>query len=276
MRKAIKAIKIISVYFKSEGIMQADLAVPAKRIKYNIHLSAATWSKDSHGLFDYEDFSVKRNNLLTRGVKFLVRVPNTPDAVDLLSEKEITDSKVPIESILLKIVPNKENPEVFQIENCSRTGKYEDAIDKLWLIIKSLQRDGEKEEYKLSRGEILKLGRVRLKVKDYRLDGSEAEETKSNEADDNPTDVRKCNDMPRDRSDQCRVCFRETNTETDPLLSLCKCTGSVKFIHLVCLKTWLNQKLTKHETASLVSYYWKSFDCEICKALYPRKLWCER
>lgn len=74
-----------------------------------------------------------------------MRVPNVPDAVELLSEKEIADSKVPIESILLKIVPNKENPEVFQIENCSRTGKYEDAIDKLWLIIKSLQRDEEKE-----------------------------------------------------------------------------------------------------------------------------------
>lgn len=117
---------------------------------------------------------------------------------------------------------------------------------------------------------------MRLKVKDYRLDGSEVEEEKTAEVDENPTDVRRCDDMPKEGADQCRVCFRESNAENDPLLSLCKCTGSVKFIHLLCLKTWLNLKLTQHQSPSLRSYYWKSFDCEICKSLYPRKTVCER
>lgn len=98
-------------------------------------------------MFDYEDFTVKRRNLLTRLVKYLVRTSNTPDEIDLLTEKEILARKIPNESILLKIVPNKENPETFQIENCSKTGMYGEAIDKLWLITKSLKRNGEKEVY---------------------------------------------------------------------------------------------------------------------------------
>lgn len=108
-------------------------------------MSTATWTKDSHGLFDYEDFGVKRKSLLTRTTKYLVRVNSPTDGVELVSEKEISNRKIPNESILLKVIPDEENPESFQIENCSRTGKYEDAIDKLWLVVKSLKKDGEKE-----------------------------------------------------------------------------------------------------------------------------------
>jgi len=31
------------------------------------------------------------------------------------------------------------------VENCSKTGIYEEAIDKLWLITKSLKKSGLKE-----------------------------------------------------------------------------------------------------------------------------------
>ena len=108
-------------------------------------MSTATWSKDSHGLFDYEDFAVKRKNLLARTTKFLVRTPGNQESVELLNEKETANRKIPSESILLKVFPNKENANSFIVENCSRTGKYEDAIDKLWLVIKSLKRDETKE-----------------------------------------------------------------------------------------------------------------------------------
>lgn len=49
----------------------------------------------------------------------------------------------------------------------------------------------------------------------------------------------------------------------------CKCTGSVGFIHFECLRNWLATKLQKKETEHLVSMYWKTFECEICKQAYP-------
>lgn len=123
---------------------------PSTNFKYSapnrsMHLSTATWTKDSHGLFDYEDMGVQRKGLVARSVKYLVREPSADGEVELLGEEEVESRKIPDQSLLLKIVPNKENPESFLIESCSKTGRYEDATDKLWLIINSLKRDNVKE-----------------------------------------------------------------------------------------------------------------------------------
>lgn len=120
----------------------------------------------------------------------------------------------------------------------------------------------------MSRGEIIKLGRVRLKVRAYRTENAEEELKDEGEAD--PINLRECDDKPADGKDQCKVCFTEANTQSNPLLSPCNCAGSMKFIHLMCLKTWLNSKLTVQQTDSIRSYFWKSFECEICKVLFPR------
>ena len=37
---------------------------------------------------------------------------------------------------------------------------------------------------------------------------------------------------------QCRICMEGENTSS-PLLSPCKCSGSIRYIHEECLKTWL-------------------------------------
>jgi len=36
----------------------------------------------------------------------------------------------------------------------------------------------------------------------------------------------------------CRFCFEPTLAPNDPLITPCKCTGSVRYIHLQCLKQW--------------------------------------
>ena len=37
-------------------------------------------------------------------------------------------------------------------------------------------------------------------------------------------------------SNQCRFCFGENDTEQNPLLSPCKCIGTIHVIHFPCLK----------------------------------------
>ncbi len=73
-------------------------------------------------------------------------------------------------------------------------------------------------------------------------------------------------------NENCRLCYDIAgDDETNPMLSICKCKGSVNNIHLNCLKLWLQQKLTKKEitTKSGMSYTIKSFNCELCKEPYP-------
>jgi hypothetical protein len=42
----------------------------------------------------------------------------------------------------------------------------------------------------------------------------------------------------------------------------------MKFIHVACLKEWLEGKKHMKETPIVNSYIWKNLECEICKTSY--------
>ena len=65
---------------------------------------------------------------------------------------------------------------------------------------------------------------------------------------------------------KCRFCWCYEVCEEDPLLKVCKCKGSVGFIHLSCLKSWLATKKNEKVNPFYSSYYWKNFECELCKS----------
>ena len=51
-------------------------------------------------------------------------------------------------------------------------------------------------------------------------------------------------DVPGEHDETCcHICYDRELDEEDPLLSFCKCDGSVKYTHLVCLKQWLWSKV---------------------------------
>lgn len=68
---------------------------------------------------------------------------------------------------------------------------------------------------------------------------------------------------------KCRFCWSSYADPTNPLLASCKCAGSISFIHFNCLRGWLDVKKQMKVSPSFSSFYWKSFECEICKKAYP-------
>ncbi|CDW75312.1 fha domain [Stylonychia lemnae] len=70
----------------------------------------------------------------------------------------------------------------------------------------------------------------------------------------------------------CRICFSELYTEENPLISPCKCSGSMKHIHLECLRIWLSRKENVKNSAFVTSYSWKAFHCELCKSEYNDRI----
>lgn len=68
----------------------------------------------------------------------------------------------------------------------------------------------------------------------------------------------------------CKICLSEEEpTEpNNPLITPCKCGGSMKHIHVNCLREWLEGKKHMKETDVVNSYIWKNLECEICKASY--------
>lgn len=116
---------------------------------------------------------------------------------------------------------------------------------------------------------MIKLGRVKFRVKDFACEfmGQTPEELYAQEL----KEARPCLmlDPKSPEVSQCRFCWGNESNDENPCIVPCKCSGSVGFIHYNCLKNWLSTKMQKKESDHLVSMYWKTFECEICKFAYP-------
>lgn len=72
----------------------------------------------------------------------------------------------------------------------------------------------------------------------------------------------------------CRICYEEEDPLSNfdnPLVQPCTCSGSLRYIHLNCLKQWLNTKsCTKILSNELYSAFLvQPVQCEICQTKFP-------
>jgi len=68
----------------------------------------------------------------------------------------------------------------------------------------------------------------------------------------------------------CKICLGdEINDLNNPLITPCQCAGSMKFIHLNCLRQWIRQRITVSSSNSVTAITWKILSCELCKNPYP-------
>lgn len=67
----------------------------------------------------------------------------------------------------------------------------------------------------------------------------------------------------------CRICLMEESEIDNPLFAPCKCSGSMRFIHHGCLKTWFGNKRIMKVSNIVTTYFWKNLECELCKTAYP-------
>jgi hypothetical protein len=69
----------------------------------------------------------------------------------------------------------------------------------------------------------------------------------------------------------CRICYQEEEKDDDPLIQPCLCSGSLKYIHLNCLKQWIGTrnciKIENNEYCNI--FLIKEVDCELCKSKLP-------
>ena len=74
----------------------------------------------------------------------------------------------------------------------------------------------------------------------------------------------------------CRICYQEEEDDLlNPLIKPCKCSGSMKYIHLKCLLHWLksrtsNNQIMNNSNENFNAYYInQKTECELCKQLFP-------
>ena len=82
-------------------------------------------------------------------------------------------------------------------------------------------------------------------------------------------------DKDKDKKKLCRICYMsETNSVSDPLIKPCKCSGSMKYIHLKCLIHWLKTKIQVDKSEYVDNEYFTIYssekvECELCKEIFP-------
>ena len=174
-----------------------------------------------------------------------------------------------------------------------RTYNGEALKGRVWISIKELRSDlnghqskksndtskdniSNFNKYILHQGDIIKLGRIELKVRSIRLDGNKhiplsLPTTKSRTK---TSSLNLNNDTEHNNNNQykrtCRICFGEDEVES-PLINPCKCAGGVKYIHLHCLQQWLKTKRVARSSSNenCSTYTYKKISCELCKTILP-------
>lgn len=144
--------------------------------------------------------------------------------------------------------------------------------DKLWFVLKAPCELNTKinyrsnYDYSLKLNDILKLGRIKFQVKHINILGKTVEKS---EMVFKPYEDAEIIQKTEDEQ-SCRICLYDTMTEDNPMIALCKCKGT-NILHFKCLQAWLQHKVSIREIPNKfgVSYTLKSFNCEICKELYP-------
>ena len=203
-----------------------------------IQVKCKTWNRESHGLFDYNSNQVIEQNLNTNTSGSLIRKGN-----DLYLTPE---NSTPGTGLLLNIYESNGDFIIVPVKQ-----------EKLGLVLNKANFKGSKG-FKLSEGDLVRLGKINLRVQsisnpecEKEVSGDEFEGSNAGE-------------------NTCRVCFRTHTNIIDPLLSICKCSGSMGLTHLKCMQRWLLSKAITKNNVNCVSYCWRSLCCDICKESLPQ------
>ena len=186
-----------------------------------------------------------------------------------------------------------------------------------WFLIKPSKIGTKMNKYKLNSGDIIKIGRISLRIRDIHFSSSNDKNTNKNDilsnsenADFNTKDLntlrteananigsrnylsKKVNFISQTKSKGikkislsknllnkiekknkvCRICYvEEDDPENNPLLQPCLCSGSMKYIHLSCLKHWISTRSCEKidTTTYCIVYIIKQVECELCKTKFP-------
>ena len=234
---------------------------------------------------------------------------NNEEEIELIKNNKILKDKFNIKSkktkIICEIDYHQQNSNFYFI-NPLHSGNYnkiftKENCERIWKKI------SKEEETEINEGDIYKLGRVRLKfdkiifntntgrnntintetnnfnsnshlnilnnsnnVTNIIYNNSITADISGNEQNENSNIKNNLSPSENEIKYNCRICYRNDSDINDPLISPCKCSGSMGYIHYKCLKSCIDAKIHKKKEDNYILYSWKSFNCEICLFPYPK------
>lgn len=137
-------------------------------------------------------------------------------------------------------------------------------IKKLWTVVKEIG------QHVLSEGDIIKLGRFKLRVRQI-CTGPEDDPVRPDVAGGEISTGHVAG--PEASGMPCRICLLESSgQDDDPLVEACNCRGSIQYVHLGCLRYWINGRLCLTDSSAKHAYLFRQLACELCKCNYPLEI----
>lgn len=314
-------------------------------------MKAYTWEKDSNELIDYDQAELMLSSHILNSSKILYRFKDNVAANTKGNYHEISQKG---DYQKLCEITKEKDKYYFHPNKKEITSQFNDLSNLSWLIYKAKKFPQKSRPYRISEGDILKIGRIWLIVREIKInkaiinyndskdssrgsikevkynvsnisfkynhrssssiglrksaknkrkdlsykDENNSERETQNELSTpdknskillkinkkNTTKLKKTKHKKSKRI--CRICYMgeddddlkseesSDNSEGNPLIQPCNCAGSMRFIHLNCLRHWLSSKiLVKTSSFSPVefctSYLINKVQCELCKENLP-------
>jgi len=262
----------------------------------SIVIKSSTCTKETNSLFDYENTFLVRKSVKTAGsCNFLIlillgKIYLVEHDVVIKNDDKLPEKPFPTARIE-KLLNLSYNKGIYKIRTEKEKSEKTDDYN-IYIVVKYLNREKlpfQQGQYELREGDIIKMGRIKFCVTELRKNEIPRENPsskpfslrkisealslvseKSSKSDTSKPEPIKMEATQSDlEPDSCRFCRSEKNSSENPLISICKCSGSVKFVHAECIKAWFQAKTTVKTSPNVTTFAIKNLECELCKTKLP-------
>jgi hypothetical protein len=261
-----------------------------------IKINCRTWLKDTEDLFDFETSNINTNKYTYSNLDkdyYIIKCKDESNEKNkekinfiysnLIKQNLSCNNNMKIVGVLeynksksnLKIInsfKSKNLNNLYTPENCER-------LYELFPVDKYVE---------IKEGDVIKIGRIRMKfdrisfmsqnkslyevINKNMLNNSQTFNSKENNEtiSINRMLVSSVRNTEINGKICCRLCYQSESSFTDPLISPCNCCGSMKYIHLSCLKHSIKIKYHKKSELYYDMFLFQNYSCEICLTNYPK------
>ena len=270
-----------------------------------LKINCTTWLKDTEDLFDFETTNISKTTYIETNLDKDIFILKYKDESDNKQKEKITFINNNL--IKQKIHANDTTKIVGVLKfnklktNLKIINSFKSRLSENLYLPEKCERLYELfplEQYvNIEEGDLIKIGRIRMKFdrisfkskdktlyeiinKDI-LNNSQTINSKDNyetvsmnkmlssplvnQSSARNTELNIGNQKPN-----CRLCYQSESSITDPLISPCNCSGSMKYIHLSCLKNSIKLKYHKKSEEYYDIFLFQNYNCEICLSMYPK------
>ena len=202
--------------------------------------------------YENENKKEKKEIILKQKMKEILKNNPSIKIISYIKYNEIEQSFIFYNSFKYQKIQKIYNP-----ENCER----------LWKLLPKDKLNIIQEK------DIIKLGYISLKFDKIYFSNKSNENQNfipSSENLENINIISEKNLKINSKNNFCRLCYQKGGQ--DPLICACRCTDSMKYVHLSCLKNKINSNIYMKHYKYHDIYLFQNYNCDICLETYPKYL----